>query len=71
MRKTVAMCCPFCAEGVRDDASVCRHCGNDLKIPEVLISENDELKEQVATLQRELKELHSKLAHGTLRQPSK
>jgi predicted amidophosphoribosyltransferase len=55
------MRCPFCAEDVRDDASVCRHCGNDLKIPKVLISENAELKEHVATLQRELKDLHSKL----------
>ena len=64
------MRCPFCAEDTRDDALVCRHCGNDLKIPEVLITENNELKEQVATLQRELNELHSKLAYGTLRQPS-
>jgi predicted amidophosphoribosyltransferase len=55
------MRCPFCAEDVRDDASVCRHCGNDLKIPESLTAENLELKERAATLRRELKELHSKL----------
>jgi len=55
------MRCPFCAEDVRDDASVCRHCGNDLKIPDSLIAENLELKDRVATLRRELKDLHSKL----------
>lgn len=55
------MRCPFCAEDVRDGASVCRHCGNDLEIPEFLISENAELKERAETLGRELKELHSKM----------
>jgi len=56
------MRCPFCGEDVRDDAPVCRHCGNDLKIPEALITENAELKERVATLQRELIDLQSNLA---------
>lgn len=56
------MRCPFCAEDVHDDASVCRHCGNDLKIPESLIEENAELKERVADLQRELTDLHGRLA---------
>ena len=55
------MRCPFCAEDVRDDASVCRHCGNDLKIPESLIAEHAELKERVAALQCELAHLHDKL----------
>ncbi|HXZ47038.1 MAG TPA: hypothetical protein VEH02_09965 [Pseudolabrys sp.] len=55
------MRCPFCAEDARDDASVCRHCGNDLKIPETLIAENAELKDRVADLQRELTVLHGRL----------
>jgi hypothetical protein len=55
------MQCPFCDEDVSDDASVCCHCGNDLKIPESLTAENTELKERVTTLQRELADLHGKL----------
>ena len=56
------MRCPFCNEDVRDEAPVCRHCGNDLKIPKSLTTENAELKKRVESLQRELMELHSKLA---------
>ena len=56
------MRCPFCEEEVRDDAPVCRHCANNLKIPESLMAENTELKERVAILQLELANLHDKLA---------
>lgn len=56
------MRCPFCDEDVRDDAPVCRHCGNDLKIPESLIVENTDLKQRVASMERELTELHDRLA---------
>jgi predicted amidophosphoribosyltransferase len=56
------MRCPFCAEHVRDDAAVCRHCGNDLKVPETLLAENLELKKRLAALQHELTELTGKAA---------
>jgi uncharacterized small protein (DUF1192 family) len=53
--------CPFCNEGVLADAPICRHCGNDLKIPESLALENAELKERVAGLRRELADLQGRL----------
>jgi predicted amidophosphoribosyltransferase len=53
--------CPFCNEDVQTDASICRYCGNDLRIPESLTLENAELKERVANLRRELSDLHGRL----------
>jgi hypothetical protein len=63
------MRCPFCAEDVRDDAAVCRHCGNYLTVPETLLTENLELKKRLAALQHELTELHGKKTSRRGRSP--
>jgi hypothetical protein len=54
--------CPFCAEKIKDEALVCKHCSRDLKIPKPLIEENQELMEQREKLQREVGRLRAELA---------
>jgi hypothetical protein len=54
--------CPFCAEEVKDEALVCKHCSRDLKIPKPLIEENQELIATIGELQLELSRLKAELA---------
>lgn len=54
--------CPFCAEEVKDEALVCKHCSRDLKIPKPLIEENQELIATIAEMQLELNQLKAELA---------
>jgi uncharacterized small protein (DUF1192 family) len=56
------MNCPFCANQIRAGASLCEHCGSELAIPEMLLTEQRELKERLESLQEELDELDRELA---------
>jgi hypothetical protein len=51
------MRCPLCAEENQEDALMCRACRNDLRVPEALLTENRELKQQIVELRTELEQL--------------
>ncbi len=57
------MLCPFCAEEVKDEAIVCKHCTRDISVPKPILQKNEELEKKVWELQTELDGLKGRLGY--------
>ena len=54
--------CPFCAETIKEEALVCRHCSRDLRIVRPVVIEVQQLVTQLDQLQLELDRINTQLA---------
>ena len=54
--------CPFCAESVKTEAIVCKHCSRDLRVARPVMLEIQEIVAELHRLQRELDEVNARLA---------
>jgi hypothetical protein len=54
--------CPFCAETIKDEATVCKHCSRDLRLAIPVIHEIQEVVVELDRLQRRLDQVNTSLA---------
>ena len=54
--------CPFCAETIKDEATVCQHCSRDLRLAIPVIHEIQEIVAELDRLQRRLDQVNTSLA---------
>ena len=54
--------CPFCAETIKDEARICKHCSRDLRVVLPVITEIQETVLELDQLQRQLDRVNASLA---------
>lgn len=54
--------CPFCAETIKDEAAVCKHCNRDLRLVIPVIHEVQGIVAELDRLQRRLDQVNTSLA---------
>ncbi|TKT73467.1 hypothetical protein YH63_019690 [Afipia massiliensis] len=53
--------CPFCAEKVKDEALVCKHCSRDLRVVRPVLLEIEDIVEDIEKIRREFDSVSARL----------
>ena len=53
--------CPFCAEKVKDEALVCKHCSRDLRVVRPVLLEIEGIVSDLEKIRRELDNVNARL----------